>query len=117
MFLIILSFVFMADFTFTDDNFEAEVLKAKGLVLVDFFAVWCGPCKMMAPVIDKLAQAYEGKIKVGKLDGDENMKTSEIYGIQSIPTLIFFKDGQPVYTFNGFQSEEVMKNKFEELLK
>lgn len=106
----------MAETTFTDDNFEAEVLKANGLVLVDFFAVWCGPCKMMAPIIDKLSKAYEGKVKVGKLDIDENMKMSEKYGIQSIPTLIFFKNGQAVATLNGFQSEEALKNKFEELL-
>ncbi len=107
----------MAEFTFTDANFDAEVFKAKGLVLVDFFATWCGPCKMMAPVIDKLAKAYEGKVKVGKLDVDENMKMSEQFGIQSIPTLIFFRDGNAVATLYGFQSEEALKNKFEELVK
>lgn len=105
----------MSEVTFTDANFEAEVLKSKEPVLVDFFATWCGPCKMMAPTIDKLAAAYKGKVKIGKLDVDENMETSGKYGVQSIPTLIFFKDGQAVDQLIGFQSEEALKQKLEAL--
>lgn len=106
----------MAEFTFTDANFEAEVSKAKGLVLVDFFAVWCGPCKMMAPAIEKLAEAYKGKVKIGKMDVDENQAVSGRFEIQSIPTLIFFKDGEMVEKLVGFQSEEALKQKIEGLL-
>ncbi|MFA5828883.1 MAG: thioredoxin [Candidatus Gracilibacteria bacterium] len=106
----------MAEFTFTDANFEAEVMKAKGLVLVDFFAVWCGPCKMMAPAIEKLAEAYKGKVKIGKMDVDENQAVSGHFEIQSIPTLIFFQDGAMVEKLVGFQSEEALKQKIEALL-
>ncbi len=106
----------MAGFTFTDSNFEQEVLKEQGLVLVDFFAVWCGPCKMMAPIMDKLAEAYKGKVKIGKLDVDENQQVGEKYGIQSIPTLIFFKNGELVDKVVGFQSEEALKQKLDALM-
>lgn len=106
----------MSEVTFTDANFEAEVLKAKGVVMVDFFAVWCGPCKMMAPSIDKLATAYKGKVKIGKLDVDENNATSSRYEIQSIPTIIFFKDGEMMDALVGFQSEEALKKKIDSLL-
>ncbi len=106
----------MAGFTFTDSNFEQEVLQVQGLVLVDFFAVWCGPCKMMAPIMDKLAEAYKGKVKIGKLDVDENQQVGEKYGIQSIPTLIFFKNGELVDKVVGFQSEEALKQKLDALM-
>lgn len=106
----------MSEVIFTDANFEAEVLKAKGVVMVDFFAVWCGPCKMMAPTIDKLATAYKGKVKIGKLDVDENNATSSRYEIQSIPTIIFFKDGEMMDALIGFQSEEALKKKIDSLL-
>lgn len=105
----------MAEVTFTDANFEAEVLKSKGLVLVDFFAEWCGPCKMMAPSIEKLAKSYEGKVKIGKLDVDANNDIGQRYEIQSIPTIIFFKDGQIVEKLVGFQSEEALKQKIDSL--
>jgi thioredoxin 1 len=78
----------------TDANFEEEVLKSDLPVLIDFWAVWCGPCKMIAPVIDELASEYEGKIKVGKVDVDNNQGISVKYGIRSIPTLLIFKDGK-----------------------
>ncbi len=103
----------MAEVTFTDDNFEAEVKNAQGVVLVDFFATWCGPCKMMAPVIDELSGEFEGKAKIGKLDVDENNKSASEFGVQSIPTLILFKDGKEVDRMIGFQSKEVLKEKLE----
>lgn len=96
---------------FNDDNFEKEVLKSDIPVLVDFFAEWCGPCKMMAPAIDELAKEYEGKWKIGKLDVDQAPKTAEAYGIQSIPTIAFFKDGQVVDKSIGFQAKEKIKAK------
>lgn len=81
---------------FTDANFEEEVLKSELPVLIDFWAVWCGPCKMIAPSIDELANEYEGKAKIGKLDVDNNQQVATKYGIRSIPTLLIFKDGKMV---------------------
>lgn len=91
---------------FNDENFEKEVLKSDIPVLVDFFAEWCGPCKMMGPVIEKLAEEYEGKWKIGKIDVDQSPKTSMTYSVQSIPTLLFFKDGKVVNMSVGFQAKE-----------
>jgi len=105
----------MAEVVFTDANFEAEVLKSKGLVLVDFFAPWCGPCKMMAPTIDKLAADYAGKVKIGKLNVDENQQVGMKFQIQSIPTIIIFKDGQMVDTLVGMQSADALKRKLDSL--
>lgn len=105
----------MSEVTFTDANFEAEVLKSKEPVMVDFFATWCGPCKMMSPTVEKLAVAYKGKVKIGKLNVDDNNEISTKYGIQSIPTLIFFKGGQAVDQLIGFQSEEALKQKLDAL--
>lgn len=103
----------MSEVTFTDANFSTEVTGSKGLVVVDFFATWCGPCKMMAPAVEKLATAYAGKVKIGKMDVDENPEVSGKFGIQSIPTTIFFKDGQQVQMLVGFQSEEALKKEIE----
>ena len=103
----------MSEITFTDANFDAEVMKHNGTVLVDFFAPWCGPCKMMAPVIEKLAEEYDGKVKIGKLDVDENGETAMKYEVQSIPTLIIFKNGEVVDKLIGFQSEEALKSKLD----
>ncbi|MCR5203356.1 MAG: thioredoxin [Lachnospiraceae bacterium] len=89
------------EYMFTDENFEGEVLKAEGLVMVDFFATWCGPCKMMAPIVEELATEYEGKAKIGKLDVDEASATAAAYGIMSIPTVVFFKNGEKVDQFVG----------------
>jgi thioredoxin 1 len=101
---------------FTDDNFKAEVLTADLPVMVDFWAVWCGPCQMMAPVIDKLAKDYEGKIKIGKLNVEENPQTASQYGIMSIPAFKIFKDGQVVSEFVGAMGEDDLKAKIEEVL-
>ena len=84
----------MAEVTVTDANFKSEVLESDLPVLVDFWAPWCGPCRMVAPVVEELARSYEGRLKVGKVNVDENPEISRAYGIQSIPTLMVFKNGQ-----------------------
>ena len=91
---------------FTTENFDAEVLKADKPVLVDFYADWCGPCKMMAPVVEKLAQDFEGTAVVGKLDVDENEEIAMRYGVMTIPTLIVFKNGEVVKKTVGLQPRE-----------
>lgn len=96
---------------FTDENFESEVLKSDIPVLVDFYADWCGPCKMMSPVIDELAKEYEGKWKIGKCNIDDAPETAKKYEIQSIPSLKFFKDGEIVDEAMGFQSKEALEAK------
>lgn len=90
----------------TDANFQAEVLNSDLPVLVDFWAAWCGPCRMMGPVIDEIAGEYEGKLKVCKMNVDENPNTPTKYGIMSIPTLILFKDGAPVKKLIGFRPKK-----------
>jgi len=86
---------------FTDANFQQEVLNSDLPVLIDFWAVWCGPCKMIAPLIEEIAKDYEGKVKVGKVDVDNNPNISMQYGIRSIPTLLFFRDGKVVDQIMG----------------
>ena len=80
----------------TDDNFESEIEKHTGLVVVDFWATWCGPCRTIAPILDQLATEYAGKVKVAKLDVDTNIRTATRFNVRSIPLLLFFKDGQVV---------------------
>jgi thioredoxin 1 len=92
----------------TDGNFNDTV--ASGVTLVDFWAPWCGPCQQQGPIVDKLAQAYEGKAKVGKLNVDENQNTAAEFGVMSIPTLLVFKDGEKVKQFVGLQSESNLKS-------
>ena len=93
----------------TDDSFEADVLTASGLVLVDFWAEWCGPCKMIAPVLDDIATEYEGKVTVGKLNIDDNSGTPAKYGVRGIPTLLLFKDGEVTDTKVGALSKTQLK--------
>lgn len=100
----------MAEVTLTVDNFDAEVKNYKGLVLVDFWAVWCGPCKMLAPIVAQVAEEYADVLKVGKVNVDEAMDLAMAYGIASIPTLILFKDGEPIKKSIGFVSKsEIVK--------
>jgi thioredoxin 1 len=85
----------------TDDNFETEVINSDKPVLIDFWAVWCGPCKLIAPIVEELANEYDGKVKIGKLDVDSNQQTSIKFGVRSIPTLLLFKDGKLKETIIG----------------
>ena len=98
---------------FTDQNFETEVLKSSKLVLVDFWAAWCGPCQMMGPIIDELAEELKDKYKIGKLNVDENRETASKYGVMSIPTLIIFKNGKELKQLVGVQSKEGLKEELE----
>lgn len=91
----------MKPINFTDENFENEVLKSDKPVLIDFWAVWCGPCRMIAPIVEELANEYDGKVKIGKLDVDANQESAIKYGVRSIPTLLLFKDGKVVDTIIG----------------
>ncbi len=96
---------------FTDSNFTDET--KEGLVLVDFWAPWCGPCRMVGPVIEQLADDYNGKVKVGKLNVDDNQQTAMSYRVMSIPTVILFKDGEPVETMVGAMSKGAYESKLE----
>ncbi len=89
----------------SDASFEADVLKASGPVLVDYWAEWCGPCKMIAPILDEVAESYDGRLTVAKLNIDENTDTPPKFGIRGIPTLMLFKDGQVVATKVGALSK------------
>lgn len=104
------------EYKFTTDNFEAEVLQAAEPVLVDFYADWCNPCKMMGPVVEKLAEEYQGRVKVGKCNVDENMQTARQYRVSSIPAFILFKNGKPAESFLGAMSAAELKEKVERAL-
>jgi thioredoxin 1 len=97
----------------TDDNFEAEVIKSEVPVLVDFWAEWCMPCRMLGPTIDDLATEYKGKVKVGKVDTDANRQVSAKFGISAIPTVLLFKGGQVVNKFVGVQPKAEFKKQLD----
>jgi thioredoxin 1 len=100
---------------FTDSNFETEVLQAQQPVLVDFWAEWCGPCRLLAPTIDKLAKDYQGKVKVGKVDTDSNRELAMTYRIQNIPTVLLFKGGQVAQRFVGLRREDDFRAALDQL--
>lgn len=106
----------MATCKVTDQDFEKEVLQSSVPVLVDFWAAWCGPCRAIAPVIDELAEEYAGKVKVCKMNVDENPVTPGKFGIRAIPTLIVFKDGQAVETIVGAVSKATLTNALNKVL-
>ena len=95
----------MAELNFTNSNFKEEVLQSKEPVLVDFWATWCGPCRMMGPVVEELANDYSGKVKVGKVNVDEEPELAQEYGIMSIPTIIIFKEGKIVNQVVGARTK------------
>jgi thioredoxin 1 len=101
---------------FTQDNFTEEVLGSNVPVMVDFYADWCGPCKMMGPMVKKLANQYDGKIKIGKLNVDEQPSLAAQYGVSSIPNFVFFKDGKVVDQAIGAMPEPMMNDKLKNLL-
>ena len=94
----------------TDDSFDTDVLKADGLTLVDFWAEWCGPCKMIAPILDEIAEEYQGKLTIAKLNIDQNPGTAPKYGIRGIPTLLLFKNGEVAATKVGALSKGQLKS-------
>ncbi|MEP7384793.1 MAG: thioredoxin [Gemmatimonadota bacterium] len=98
----------------TDENFATEIEGAEGLAVVDFWAEWCGPCRMVGPIVDQLAAEYDGKAKVTKLDVDANQKTAMKYNVRSIPTILFFKDGKLVDTVIGFAPKPALEQKFKQ---
>jgi thioredoxin 1 len=98
----------MVDIAITDQTFEQTVLKSDKPVLVDFWAVWCGPCQMQGPIVEEVAKEMEGKAVVGKVNVDENPESAGKYGVMSIPTTIIFKGGQPVKQLVGVQSKEAL---------
>jgi len=100
----------------TDETFEKEILQSEIPAMVDFWAEWCGPCKMVGPIVEELAKQYEGKVKVASMDVDSNRKTPGNYGIRNIPTLIFFKDGQVEQTVIGAHPKSFLDDQIKKML-
>jgi len=98
----------------TDQNFESEIEKHTGLAVVDFWATWCGPCRMIGPIIDALAVEYNGKVKVTKLDVDANVRTATKFNVRSIPTVLFFKDGKLIDQVIGAVPRATLEQKFQQ---
>lgn len=103
-------------FELTDTNFEQEVLAKKGVAVVDFWAVWCGPCRMVAPIIEQLSAEYEGKVLVGKVDVDQHQNVSHKYNIRSIPTILILKDGEVFHKHVGTISKDALAKEVEKAL-
>jgi thioredoxin 1 len=106
----------MALVTITDDNFEEEVIKSDKPVLIDFWATWCGPCRLIAPIVEEMAKEYDGKVKIGKLDVDSNQQSSIKYGVRSIPTLLLFNNGEIKETIIGAVPKAQIVQKLEALI-
>ncbi len=106
----------MADVVITDQNFDSEVMKSDTPVLVDFWAVWCGPCLTQGPIVEEVANAMSGRAKVGKLNVDENPRTAQKYMVMSIPTLMVFKNGTVVKQFIGVTSKEMLMGELNKLI-
>lgn len=106
----------MAHVIITDQNFQEEVLASQTPVLVDFWAEWCTPCRIVGPIVEELATEYSGKVKVGKMDVDANGQTAQSFGVMSIPTVMLFKNGQPVKVMVGAQSKDNYKREIDSVL-
>ena len=108
--------IYMKPIEITDGNFEAEVLQSDKPVLIDFWAAWCAPCRMIAPIVEELAQEYDGKVKIGKLDVDSNQQTAIKYGVRSIPTVLIIKNGEVADTIIGALPKAAFVDKLEAVL-
>lgn len=106
----------MAELTLTDSTFEQDVLKSDMPTLVDFWAPWCAPCRIVSPIVEELAKEYEGKIKVGKLNVDDNPNNASRFGVMSIPTLIIFKNGEIAQTIIGAQGKDKIKKAIDDVI-
>lgn len=105
-----------AELQLTDDSFEKEVLQSPFPVLVDFWAPWCGPCRMLAPIVEELAKEYAGKVKVGKLNTDDNPNAATRFNISAIPTMLFFKGGKLAHQMVGVQSKAEIRKQLDQLV-
>ena len=103
-------------FEFTDSNFEESVLKNEGVAVIDFWAEWCGPCRMIAPIIEELSKEYDGKVLIGKLNVDHNAEVATKYGIRSIPTMLIFKNGEVIDKHVGVTTKKNLVDKIEKFL-
>lgn len=106
----------MAEMIFTDENFQTEAMESDIPVLVDFYADWCGPCKAMAPMIEQLAEEYAGRVKIGKINAEDNPDTAEKFDIMSIPTFVFIKNGEMVESMTGGTTKQVLAQKLDAML-
>ena len=103
------------EYRFNENNFADEVMKSEIPVLIDFYAEWCGPCRMMAPVVEQFAEEYEGRVKIGKINVDEESDLAARFGVQSIPSFIFIKDGKVVDRVTGAMPKQVLKGYLDDL--